>query len=192
MGIYLNPDNEGFREAIDSEIYAPYSSKSSVITFKLIFPIISCMSYVPLKKFCIFRKITMGIYLNPDNEGFREAIDSEIYVDKSELLTYTNKVKITKKIQVFCVSLFCHLFFSENAVPFINDKYEFFFLFTINLTPYYSKGCDSKALFENKKIAASASYREHFCNKYIQIQYGQLLKAIFSSILLSKVICFYF
>ena len=39
----------------------------------------------------------MGIYLNPDNEGFREAVDSEIYVDKSELLVYTNKVLGTEQ-----------------------------------------------------------------------------------------------
>lgn len=33
----------------------------------------------------------MGIYLNPGNENFKSALRSEIYVDKSELLKYTNK-----------------------------------------------------------------------------------------------------
>ena len=33
----------------------------------------------------------MGIYLNPTNESFREAVNSEIYVDKSGLISFTNK-----------------------------------------------------------------------------------------------------
>ena len=33
----------------------------------------------------------MGIYLNPGNEGFRESVCSEIYVDKTGLIEYTNK-----------------------------------------------------------------------------------------------------
>ena len=34
----------------------------------------------------------MGNYLNPSNEKFLQAVNSEIYVDKSELIRYTNKV----------------------------------------------------------------------------------------------------
>ena len=33
----------------------------------------------------------MGIYLNPSNENFQEAVDSEIYVDKTGLIAFTNK-----------------------------------------------------------------------------------------------------
>lgn len=33
----------------------------------------------------------MGIYLNPDNAGFWRAVRSEIYIDKTELIIYTNK-----------------------------------------------------------------------------------------------------
>lgn len=33
----------------------------------------------------------MGIYLNPGNKNFWKAIRSEIYVDKTELIAYTNK-----------------------------------------------------------------------------------------------------
>ena len=32
----------------------------------------------------------MGIYLNPDNMDFQIAINSELYVDKSELIKRTN------------------------------------------------------------------------------------------------------
>lgn len=91
----------------------------------------------------------MGIYLNPDNEGFREAVDSEIYVDKSELLVYTNKVLGTEQKNI-CVSR-PRRFGKSMAAKM--------------LSAYYSKGCDSKKLFQKKKIAMHASYPEHL-NKY--------------------------
>ncbi len=34
----------------------------------------------------------MGIYLNPDNSKFQEAINSAVYVDKTGLIRYTNSV----------------------------------------------------------------------------------------------------
>ena len=34
--------------------------------------------------------VLMGRYLNPTNESFAEAINSEIYVDKSGLISFTN------------------------------------------------------------------------------------------------------
>ena len=34
----------------------------------------------------------MGIYLNPGNDLFAEAANSEIYVDKTMLIGFTNKV----------------------------------------------------------------------------------------------------
>ena len=33
----------------------------------------------------------MGIYLNPGNAAFSEAVHSQIYVDKTELISYTNR-----------------------------------------------------------------------------------------------------
>ena len=39
----------------------------------------------------------MGRFLNPDNTAFQTALNSEIYIDKTELLTYTNKVIGTKQ-----------------------------------------------------------------------------------------------
>lgn len=35
--------------------------------------------------------MAMGIYLNPDNEGFLKAVSSKIYVDKTGLIEYTNE-----------------------------------------------------------------------------------------------------
>ena len=34
----------------------------------------------------------MGRFVNPDNSAFQVALNSEIYVDKTGLLSYTNKV----------------------------------------------------------------------------------------------------
>ena len=45
----------------------------------------------------------MGMYLNPGEEAFREAVNSPIYVDKSELLSYTNSVFKTAE-KYICVS----------------------------------------------------------------------------------------
>ncbi len=45
----------------------------------------------------------MGIYLNPRNDNFRKAIRSEIYVDKSGLISCTNKYLNTEQ-RYICVS----------------------------------------------------------------------------------------
>lgn len=45
----------------------------------------------------------MGIFLNPGSEAFREAIESEIYVDKTNLIRYLNRVLRTQQKYV-CVS----------------------------------------------------------------------------------------
>ncbi|MFR5700613.1 MAG: AAA family ATPase [Eubacterium ramulus] len=45
----------------------------------------------------------MGTYLNPDNSKFQESINSDIYVDKTGLITYTNSVIHTQQ-KCICVS----------------------------------------------------------------------------------------
>ena len=45
----------------------------------------------------------MGIYLNPDNTDFQEAINSPIYVDKTMLIAHTNSVIRTEQKNI-CVS----------------------------------------------------------------------------------------
>ena len=74
------------------------------------------------------RREKMGVFVNPGNEAFAVALNSEIYVDKTELLTYTNKVMNTLQGYI------C------NSRPRRFGK-----SITANmLTAYYSKGCDSK------------------------------------------------
>ena len=45
----------------------------------------------------------MGIYLNSGNEFFKEAVNSEIYVDKTMLIDFTNHVIETTQKEI-CVS----------------------------------------------------------------------------------------
>lgn len=39
----------------------------------------------------------MGIYLNPGIDGFEITVNSDIYVDKTEMITYLNSVLKTEK-----------------------------------------------------------------------------------------------
>lgn len=45
----------------------------------------------------------MGSYLNPGNKGFRESLNSEIYIDKTALIEKTNAVLDTRQ-KFLCVS----------------------------------------------------------------------------------------
>ena len=39
----------------------------------------------------------MGIYLNPGKAAFEEALNSQIYIDKTPMLSYVNSVVRTKQ-----------------------------------------------------------------------------------------------
>lgn len=91
----------------------------------------------------------MGIYLNPNNRGFSKAINSEIYVDKTGLLSVTNKCLNTEQ-QYICVSR-PRRFGKSMALNM--------------LLAYYSRGCSSKKLFQGLKIEADSEFEEHL-NKY--------------------------
>lgn len=91
----------------------------------------------------------MGAYLNPGNRKFEEALNSQIYVDKSELIAYTNSVMHTNQKYV-CVSR-PRRFGKSMAANM--------------LTAYYSRGCDSRALFRNLKIAGAEGFAEKL-NQY--------------------------
>lgn len=91
----------------------------------------------------------MGIYLNPGNNGFSEAIQSKIYVDKTELIQHTNKFMNTKQ-KFICISR-PRRFGKSMAAEM--------------LTAYYGKDCDSEELFKQYKIAQNADYKKHL-NQY--------------------------
>lgn len=91
----------------------------------------------------------MGNYLNPDNIDFRRALNSEIYVDKSELIKQTNAILDT-----------------ENRFVCVCRPRRFGKTMAANmLTAYYSKGCDSSEMFAPLKISSDASF-EKYLNKY--------------------------
>lgn len=91
----------------------------------------------------------MGIYLNPGAGKFLEALNSEIYVDKSGLIAYTNKVLGTKQKYV-CVSR-PRRFGKSMAADM--------------LSAYYDRSNDSEKLFNALNISRDASY-EDYLNKY--------------------------
>ena len=73
----------------------------------------------------------MGIYLNPGNDAFQMALNSMIYVDKTELIEYTNRM-INTNDRFICVS----------------RPRRFGKSMTANmLSAYYDKSVDSDELF---------------------------------------------
>ena len=87
----------------------------------------------------------MGMFVNPDNCAFQVALNSEIYIDKSGLINYTNKVLNTLQGYI------C------NSRPRRFGK-----SVTANmLTAYYSRGCDSEGLFADLEISKSADFKKY-------------------------------
>lgn len=91
----------------------------------------------------------MGVFLNPGNAGFTAVVQSDIYVDKTGLLDFTNSVLGTEQ-RFMCVSR-PRRFGKSMALKM--------------LAAYYSCGCDSCALFQNLEIAATPAFRQHL-NQY--------------------------
>ena len=91
----------------------------------------------------------MGNYLNPDNSKFQRAVNSDIYVDKTGLIKYTNRVINTMQAYV-CVSR-PRRFGKSMAADM--------------LTAYYSRGCDSRELFAGLEIAKDENFGGYL-NKY--------------------------
>jgi hypothetical protein len=90
----------------------------------------------------------MGIYLNPDNSGFKKTLSAGLYVDKTMLISELNKLIGTSN-QYVCVSR-----------PRRFGKT----LATKMLCAYYSKGCDSRELFKDLKISKADNY-DQYLNK---------------------------
>ena len=96
----------------------------------------------------------MGIYLNQNNTMFQEVINSEIYIDKTMLIGELNKMICTSDKYV-CISR-PRRFGKSMAANM--------------LTAYYSRGCDSREMFENLKISKADSFEKHL-NKYNVISF---------------------
>ena len=91
----------------------------------------------------------MGIYLNPDSSRFEEAVNSDIYIDKTGLIAYTNSVLHTMQ-KYICISR-PRRFGKSMAANM--------------LAAYYSRGCHTKELFSQFEIAKSDTF-ETYLNQY--------------------------
>jgi hypothetical protein len=87
----------------------------------------------------------MGVYLNPNNEAFKSAREKNIYVDKTELIKMVY-IKAKEENNCICISRPRRFGKSTDANM---------------LTAYFSKGGDSKGIFEGLKISNWKDYREH-------------------------------
>ncbi len=91
----------------------------------------------------------MGIYLNPDNEGFSTSVRSEIYIDKTGLIDHMNRILDTEDK---FVSVSRPRRFGKSMAAKM-------------LVAYYSCGCDSRELFQNFEIAGKESFLQNL-NQY--------------------------
>ena len=91
----------------------------------------------------------MGIYLNPGNDLFRQAVKSKIYVDKSMMICNTNSVLDTSDKHI-CISR-PRRFGKSMAANM--------------LAAYYDRKCDSRNLFENLAVSKTPDFETHL-NKY--------------------------
>ena len=91
----------------------------------------------------------MGRFVNPGNSAFKVALASEIYIDKTGLLDFTNSVLGTKQAYI------CNSRPRRFGKSITADM----------LTAYYSKGCDSRELFMDYNIAQTEDF-EKYLNKY--------------------------
>ncbi|MCR5685533.1 MAG: ATP-binding protein [Lachnospiraceae bacterium] len=95
----------------------------------------------------------MGIYLNPGNENFAEVLRSDIYVDKTMMISVTNNIMDSGN-KYICMS---HP--RRFGKPIAGNM----------LASYYSKGCDSREMFKRLNIAQTPEFEQKL-NKYNVIQ----------------------
>ena len=91
----------------------------------------------------------MGRFVNPGNEAFQVALNSEIYVDKTGLIEYTNRVMDTKQ------ALICNSRPRRFGKSTTADM----------LTAYYSCGCNSEQMFAKTEIGKAEDFKKYL-NKF--------------------------
>ena len=96
----------------------------------------------------------MGRFVNPDNSAFEAAVSAKIYVDKTGLISYTNRVINTIDAYI------CNSRPRRFGKSITADM----------LTAYYSRGCDSKELFSGYAICEEPSFEKNL-NKYDVIHF---------------------
>ena len=100
----------------------------------------------------------MGMYFNPSNDGFKQALNSQIYVDKTGMIGFVNSIINTE--QKFAAISRARRFGKSMAAKL--------------LVAYYSKGCDSRALFKGLKTETLLSFESELNkNNVIMIDFQQ-------------------
>ena len=88
----------------------------------------------------------MGRFVNSGNSAFQVALNSEIYVDKTGLLAYTNKVMDTT------AKFICNSRPRRFGKSITADM----------LTAYYCKGCSSEEMFSSLEIGQAEFQGNNF------------------------------
>lgn len=91
----------------------------------------------------------MGLYFNPGNHSFQQAINSPIYIDKSMLIEYTNRVLGSEGK---CIALSHARRFGKSQAAGMIDA-------------YYSRGSNSKHQFESLELATTPEW-DKYINKF--------------------------
>ena len=91
----------------------------------------------------------MGRFVNSGNSAFQVALNSEIYVDKTGLLAYTNKVMDTT------AKFICNSRPRRFGKSITADM----------LTAYYCKNCNSEEMFSSLEISQIPDFRKYL-NQY--------------------------
>jgi hypothetical protein len=91
----------------------------------------------------------MGLYLNPNADAFQMGLNTEIYVDKSLILSELNKL-VSSQGNFVCLSR-PRRFGKSMAGNMISA--------------YYSKGCDTREVFSQMKLGQEPGFDKHL-NKF--------------------------
>ena len=91
----------------------------------------------------------MGLYLNPNAEAFKMGLNTDIYIDKSLVLSELNKLVFSQR-NFLCISRPRR--FGKSMVGNL-------------ISAYYSKGCDTREIFSQMKIGQVPEY-DKYLNKF--------------------------
>ena len=87
----------------------------------------------------------MGTYLNPGKASYEEAVNSEIYIDKTEMIQYLNSLVNTKQKYV---SVSRPRRFGKTMAA---DM----------ICAYYDREADSRDLFSKRKLSETEPVKKH-------------------------------
>ena len=105
----------------------------------------------------------MGIYINAGNENFKTALNSEIFVDKTLFISRISRLLNTEQ-KFMCVSRPRR--FGKSMIGKM-------------MVAYFSKGCDSREMFSNLKIAKEPCFEENL-NKFnvLSVDFGAVFNTV--------------